>query len=275
MQQNKNLSPTEVSKTDIPQMLEISDVVLEAKNQKSFFFSERIKCKPGQFVMVWIPGLDEKPMAVSYWNKKEFAFTSQTIGKFTNRLDKLKKGDGVGIRGPYGNSFSNDHNACIVGGGVGMASVSTLIDILKNPFIINGARSKEYLIYLKRYNDKNMIITTDDGGYGRKGFTTDVLGEVLSQNKKIKIVYTCGPEVMMKKVLEICKKYKVECEASLERMMKCGFGVCGACMVNDRIVCMDGPIFNSKLLNKMSEFGNFARLKSGKKVTINKYHSTH
>ena len=270
-----NKSKAETCKTDIPQIIPISDVVQEGKGQKSFFFKHSLYSKPGQFVMVWIPGLDEKPMAVSYWNKKEFAFTSQTIGKFTNRLDKLKKGDGVGIRGPYGNSFSNDHNACIVGGGVGMASVSTLIDILKNPFIINGARSKEYLIYLKRYNDKNMIITTDDGGYGRKGFTTDVLGEVLSQNKKIKIVYTCGPEVMMKKVLEICKKYKVECEASLERMMKCGFGVCGACMVNDRIVCMDGPIFNSKLLNKMSEFGNFARLKSGKKVTINKYHSTH
>lgn len=156
-----------------------------------------------------------------------------------------------------------------------MASVSTLIDVLKNPIIINGARSKEYLIYLKRYKNKNMIVTTDDGSYGRKGFVTDVLKEVLSSNKKIKMVYTCGQELMMKKVFEICNKHNVELEASLERYMKCSFGICGACMIDDKIVCIDGPIFNSKQLSKMSEFGSFARLKSGRKVTIMEYHSVH
>ena len=118
-----------------------------------------------------------------------------------------------------------------------------------------------------------MIVATDDGSCGRKCFTTEVLEEVLS-DKKIKIVQTCGPEIMMKKVLDICNKHKVECEASLERFMGCGFGVCGKCMVNDRIVCMDGPVFNSKQLNNMSEFGSFARLKSGRKVTLKDYHSS-
>ena len=285
------MSHTEICRTEIPKMLEISKAVQEAKGQKSFFFNQSIECKPGQFVMVWIPGLDEKPMAVSYWNKIEFAFTSHAIGKFTNALDKLKKGDKLGIRGPYGNSFSIKDNACVVGGGVGMASVSTLIGKLKNSIIINGARSKEHLIYLNRFKDKNMIVTTDDGSFGRKGFTTEVLEILLSKDmnkisellKKqkialkekffdIKIVYTCGPEIMMKKVFEICRRQKVECEASLERMMKCGFGVCGACMINDKIVCIDGPIFNSKQLSKMPEFGNFARLKIGRKVAIGEYH---
>ena len=265
----------ETCRTDIPQMLEIADVVQEAKRQKSFFFKHHMNCKPGQFIMVWLPGIDEKPMAVSYWNKNEFAFTSNAIGTFTNALDKMKKGDKVGIRGPYGNSFSAKQNACVVGGGVGMASVSTLIDVLKNPIIINGARSKEHLIYLKRYKNKNMIAATDDGSFGRKGFTTEVLEEILSRNKKIKIVYTCGPEIMMKKIFEICNKHKVECEASLERYMACGFGICGKCMINDRIVCVDGPVFNSKQLKEMPEFGNFARLKSGRKVTIREYHSIH
>ena len=187
----------ELKKIDIPQMLEISDVVQEAKEQKSFFFKHNLQCKPGQFVMVWISGLDEKPMAVSYWKKNEFAFTSKAIGKFTNSLDKLKKGDKVGIRGTYGSCFSARQNSVVVGGGVGMASVSTLIDVLKNPIIINGARSKDYLIYLKRYKNKNMIAATDDGSFGRKGFTTDILDEVLSNDKKIKIVYTCGQEMMM------------------------------------------------------------------------------
>ena len=265
------MNHNETCKTDIPQLMEISDVIQEAKVQKSFFFKHSLECKPGQFVMVWVPGIDEKPMAVSYYNKKEFAFTSQAIGKFTNALDKLKKGDKVGIRGPYGNFFRAVDNACVVGGGVGMASVSTLIDVLKNPIIINGARDKEHLIYLKRYKNKNMSVTTDNGSYGIKGFTTDVLEMLLS--KDIKIVYTCGPEIMMKKVFEICQKYKVKCEASLERYMACGFGVCGKCMINDKICCIDGPIFNSKQLSKMSEFGKFARLKSGRKVTIKEYHN--
>lgn len=268
------MSHTEICRTDIPKMLKIAKVIQEAKGQKSFFFNHSIDCKPGQFIMVWIPGIDEKPMAVSYWSKKEFAFTSQAIGGFTNALDKMKKGDKLGIRGPYGNSFSIKQNSFVVAGGVGIASVSTLIDKLKNPLIIYGARSKEHLIYLKRFKNKNMIAATDDGSFGRKGFTTDVLKEVL-RSKNINIVYTCGPEIMMKKVLEICNKHKVPCEASLERIMKCGFGMCGACMVNDKLVCIDGPIFNSKQLSEMSEFGNFARLKSGKKVTIKEYHSTH
>lgn len=275
MQLKDNSLRTEFCRTEIPVMLEVSDVIKEGENQKSFFFKHHLDCKPGQFVMVWLPGVDEKPMAVSYLSRNEFAFTSQAIGTFTKALENIKKGDKLGIRGPYGNSFSIKENACIVAGGVGMASVSTLIDILKNPIVIYGARTKEHLIYLKRYKNKNMIITTDDGSFGRKGFTTDILEEMLKQNKKIRIIYTCGPEIMMKKVLDICNKYKVDCEASLERYMACGFGICGKCMINDKIVCIDGPIFNSKQLKKLSEFGNFVRLKSGRKVTIKESHTIH
>lgn len=276
-------------------MFEISKVVEEAKGIKSFYFKGRIEAKPGQFIMVWLPGIDERPMAISYLSKTEFAFASHAVGPFTKALDSLKKGDKVGIRGAYGNSFSikkPENNACVVGGGIGMSSVATLIDELKNPIIINGARDKEHLVYLKRYKNKKMIVTTDDGSYGMKGFTTDVLEAILSKNKNsdilkkqkialkeqffyIKIVYTCGPEIMMKKIFELCRKYKVECEASLERMMKCGFGLCGACMINDKIVCVDGPVFNTKQLEKMKEFGNFARLKSGRKVALKEYYRRH
>src|SRR3989338_2571029 len=107
-------------KVDMPVMMEISRVVEEAKGSKSLFFKGKIECKPGQFIMVWLPGVDEKPMAVSYLKKNEFAFSYHTIGNFTAGLDKLKKGDKVGIRGPYGNSFSIKPNACVVGGGIGI-----------------------------------------------------------------------------------------------------------------------------------------------------------
>ncbi len=259
-------------RTEIPKILEVSDVVNEGKGITSFFFRHHLECKPGQFLMVWLPGFDEKPMAVSYHNKNEFAFTSQTIGKFTNALENIKKGGRLGIRGPYGNYFSVKSNSCVVAGGVGIASVSNLIDSLRNPIVIYGAKSREHLIYLKRYKNKNLMITTDDGSFGRKGFTTDVLNELLGKNNKIKIVYTCGPEIMMKKVFDICNKHKVECEAALERYMACGFGICGKCMIDDKIVCVDGPIFNSTQLRKFSEFGKFARLKSGRKVSLKEYH---
>jgi len=305
----------ELMKSDMPTVLPISKVIREGKDQKTVFVKHKEDIKPGQFYMLWIPGIDSKPYAVAYHNKNELGFTSITIGKFSNAFDKLQAGDKIGLFGPYGNSFSIKNNACVVAGGIGISSVSTLIDKLNNPIIIYGVRKKDYLIYLKRYNKKNIIITTDDGSHGRKCFTTDVLKELLENTKKstkqisgelgnrrfpvsrksfrfsrmpeiqrisehnkknkIKIVYTCGPEIMMKKVLDLCNKYNVECEASLERFMACGYGICGKCMINDKITCIDGPIFNSKQLSNMSEFGKFARLKSGKKVTLEQYHSTH
>ncbi len=264
-------------KSDMPKVLPISEVIREGKDQKTIFVKHKENIKPGQFYMIWIPGIDSKPYAVSYCNKTELGFTSIAIGKFSNTFDKLKVNDKIGLFGPYGNSFSIKSNACVVAGGIGISSVSTLIDKLKNPTIIYGARTKDYLIYLKRCKNKKIILTTDDGSHGRKGFTTEVLKELLKNNEKnkISIVYTCGPEIMMKKVLELCNKFNIECEASLERYMSCAFGICGKCMINDKIVCIDGPVFNLKQLNKMTEFGKFARIKSCKKVTIEEYHSTH
>ena len=98
--------------------------------------------------------------------------------------------------------------------------------------------------------------------------------EKFRKSRQERLIYRCYfPTIMMKKTLDLCNKYKIECESSLERVMKCSLGICGSCMINGKLVCRDGPIFNSKQLNKLSEFGNFARLKSGKKVTLKDYHS--
>lgn len=132
-----------------------------------------------------------------------------------------------------------------------------------------GAHTKENLLFLNRFK-KKVQYSTSDGSYGFKGRPTVLLEKRLSE-KKYDIVYCCGPESMMKAVIELCKKYKVECEVSLERYMRCGFGVCGACACNDQLVCKDGPVFNSKQLSKMSDFGNKGMIKSGKKVPLNEY----
>lgn len=272
----KNCS-CKTSKIDIPRLMTIQRVVEEGKGQYSFFFENTFTetPQPGQFIMVWFPDVDEKPMAISYSTDKEFGFTAQVVGPFTQALAKLKKGASLGIRGPYGKGFTLKNPACVVTGGVGIASVATLIDQLQDPLIIYGARSKAQLIYLQRYKHCQMMITTDDGSQGKKGFTTNVLAEILAANKTIKMVYTCGPEIMMKKVVDICVNHKIPCEASLERYMSCGFGICGKCMINDKITCIDGPVFSDDVLLTMTEFGVSARKKTGKKVSLADYHGSH
>jgi len=75
----------------------------------------------------------------------------------------------------------------------------------------------------------------------------------------------------MRAIFDLCERYKVECQAALERYMKCGFGVCGQCACGEMLVCQDGPVFNSDALRRMEEFGREARLKSGRRVSIQEY----
>ena len=256
-------------KTEMPEIVSITKVIQEAKEVKSFFFRFDKEVKPGQFIMLWIPGVDEKPYAISYQNGKEMAITSHAIGPFTKVLDKMKKGDKIGVRGPYGKGFSIKKNACVIGGGVGMASVSTLIDALHNPTILIGARSKEHIVFKKRY--PKAMIATDDGSEGFNGFVTELFRKTLPK-KRFSMVYTCGPEIMMKKIIEICNSHNIDCEASVERYMKCGYGICGNCVMDDKLACVDGPVFNRSQLNSSNDFGKFACLKTGKKVTLQEYY---
>jgi dihydroorotate dehydrogenase electron transfer subunit len=253
---------------ETPEVLEIKSVVNENKNVKTFFFDKKIKNEPGQFLMVWVPRLDEKPFAVSFENP--LGITVEKVGPFTEKLFIMKKGDKLGIRGPYGNGFKlKGKKICLVSGGCGVIPLALLSEKFKKVKItaIIGAGTKDDLFFIGRLKKccSKVIVTTDDGSYGIKGFTTDVLKDLL-KNEKFDCVYTCGPEVMMKKVFEICEKNKIECQASLERYMKCGFGLCGQCCIDGMRVCKEGPVLSSKKLRKLTEFGAFERDKCGGKV---------
>jgi len=239
---------------------------LLSNTQEPLVLDKKIKPLAGQFVMVWLPGIDEKPFALSYDN----AVTVERKGVFTKKMFELKKGDRIGVRGPYGNGFKLKNNALVVAGGLGIASLARLVERLKNPEIILGAKTKEELLFAKRFRKKKLHIATDDGSIGFKGFATELMQEILKK-KRFRAVYTCGPEIMMKKIFELCEKKKIECYASLERYIKCGFGVCGACACGDQLVCKDGPVFNSKQLRKMEDFGSYSRPKDGKKVSLAYY----
>ena len=180
----------------------------------------------------------------------------------------------MGIRGPYGNGFKlKGKKICLIAGGYAVIPISFLVEKAKkkkiNIISVIGAKTKKDLFFLNRLkkSSNRMIVTTDDGSYGIKGFTTDVLMNLLKK-EKFDYVYTCGPEIMMKKVFDICENKGIECQASLERYMKCGFGLCGSCCIDDKLVCKDGPVFDSNQLRKLSEFGVFRRDKSGSKVNF-------
>lgn len=263
-----------------PIILKIDKIIDESDDTKTFMFNHELAYDTGQFIMVWLPGIDEKPFAVSYFGSDFFGFSVLARGIFTKHMHSLKVGDRVGIRRPFGKGFSVPDNiktgrktACIIGGGCGMASLATLIDkLIHNPnrevIIINGAPTKSKLLFPNRFKD--MVIFTEDGSAGKKGYPTDAL-EDLHKKHRFGIIYTCGPEIMMFKVYKFCKENNIQCEASLERYMKCGIGICGQCVCDGQMVCKDGPVFNSQALDNMNDFGTYSLLKSGRKVSIKDY----
>ena len=256
-----------------PVMVKICDILEESPGVKTFFFKLNPYYEPGQFVMVWIPLLDEKPFTLSYMQEGLIGISVLRRGAFTNALHSKKAGDMIGIRGPYGRGFNLHAHSdiCTVGGGIGMASLATLVDRLNlvsekrqgTTTIIQGARTSAEILYQKRFKD--MKVCTDDGTAGFKGTTVDLLNDLLTKQRFQK-VYACGPERMLYKVVGLCKEHGVECEVSLERYIKCGFGVCGQCDCSGQRVCIDGPVFNTEELSRMEDFGKITITKTGERV---------
>lgn len=251
-----------------PKILEIQT---EAKDIKTIMFEYSVNVNPGQFFMIWIPSVDEIPMSISFIDKEVKGFTFRRVGDATNALFKLKKGDRIGVRGPYGNGFKIEgNNILFIGGGTGIGMLAPAVEKAMNKnirsSIILGVKSKYDLFFKNRFINygTKVYVTTEDGSLGYKGFASDLAGELLIKEKYTSIL-TCGPEIMMKKLLDICKN--ISFQASLERYMKCGIGICGQCCIGEGLrVCNEGPIFNGKMLKNIEDFGFFKRDASGKKI---------
>jgi dihydroorotate dehydrogenase electron transfer subunit len=239
----------------------------ENSKVKTFILDCAMPAKAGQFVMLWLPGAAEKPVSISY--AEPLGVSIAKVGEFSGRMHHLKEGALVGVRGPYGNGFgTNAKRVAMVGGGYGVAPLALLAEQLKGKAVaVLGAKTKGELLFEQRIKKTGarVIACTDDGSYGRKGFVTDALAELL-RSERFDAVCTCGPEAMMKKVSELCEAAHVECFASLERYMKCGFGICGQCVIDGQRVCADGPVFSSQQLRGFSEFGKAKRDASGRAV---------
>jgi dihydroorotate dehydrogenase electron transfer subunit len=248
----------------------ITKIVDESKSVKTFFLNKKLDMKPGPFFMVWLPGTDEKPFVLSYRGKNS-AISIRKAGKGTTAFHNLKVGDKIGLRGPYGKGFTvhKDKKVAIVAGGIGMIALAALIEELPDATIICGAKTKDEMIFHERFK---VNLCSDDGSIGKKCFSPQLFEEMFKEHK-FDFVYTVGPEVMMKAMLEICIKYDIPMEASLERYMKCGMGLCGSCVCGNKLVCKDGPVFSKEEMLKMKDFGETALLMSGKKVSLKEYYS--
>ncbi|MFO8078524.1 MAG: dihydroorotate dehydrogenase electron transfer subunit [Thermoplasmatota archaeon] len=256
-----------------PFMTIIQDSILETRAIKTISFSFPCEMIPGQFFMIWIPGVDEIPMSVSKIQKNNKSITFKKVGDATEALFQKKEQDIIGIRGPFGNGFNlQGKKQLYVGGGTGIAMLAPAI---KQQFqkgaeitVILGAKQKKDIFfkeYLQNYT-KNIYVTTDDGSSGYKGYASTFAGQLL-QKETFDNIYTCGPEHMMNALLK--NRNNTPLQASLERYMKCGIGLCGQCCIgNGQRVCKDGPIFNHQLLEKDTEFGRYKRDETGKKIPI-------
>ena len=222
------------------------------------------KAKAGQFVIVRIADKGERiPLTIADYNREEGTITIifQEVGQTTKEMSLLEEGENIlDLVGPLGEptKISNYGTVVCIGGGVGIAPVYPIARELKaagNKVIsIIGARCDNLLFWPEKMAtvSDELLIATDDGSVGEKGFVTDVLKKVMKR-EKIEHVWAIGPMVMMKVVAEVTRPEKIKTTVSLNPIMVDGTGMCGCCRVqvgeDTKFACVDGPEFDAHLVD--------------------------
>jgi ferredoxin--NADP+ reductase len=222
--------------------------------------------KPGQFVIVSVSSDygERIPLTIADADpgRGTIRLIWQRVGKTTAELADLQVGDEIAnIVGPLGKPthIENFGTAVCVGGGIGNAPLLPIAKALKqagNKIIsILGARNKQLLILEDEFGriSDELIITTDDGSYGRKAFVSEPLKEICQRTPKPDIAFVIGPAVMMKVCCEVTKQFNIPTQVSLNTIMVDGTGMCGGCRIEfdgrPKFVCVDGPEFDGHKVN--------------------------
>lgn len=234
-------------------------VLADKKNQKKQFFL------PGQFNMLYQFGIGESALSIcgNPKDQNKFVHTIRAVGSVTRSLQKLKPGDEVGIRGPFGTSWPLGKKGCdvlLIGGGIGLAALhSALIVLADNPgdyqkiTLLYGARTAEDLLYKKemeewKKNGLNVEVTLDHADIawqGNVGVVTSLIKKHLP-NPNNTLIFLCGPEIMIHFALHelmACQADENNIFVSMERNMQCAVGFCGHCQYGPYFLCKDGPVF--------------------------------
>ncbi|MCI1944442.1 MAG: dihydroorotate dehydrogenase electron transfer subunit [Clostridium luticellarii] len=216
---------------------------------------------PGQFYMLRCWDMElvlGRPISIHDLEEGRITFLYQVVGKGTEKLRRLKKGDKINLLGPLGNGFKREvpkGKIAVVTGGIGIAPMFYLAADMKNQNFNAGGNREDYELDLysgfrddvysvgkfKPYVD-NVYISTETGSQGSRGYVTDKF-----QPETYDVVFCCGPRPMIKKVVEECAKKNVKVYVSMEEHMACGIGACLGCTCStvkgNKRVCKDGPVF--------------------------------
>ena len=235
--------------------------LIPPRGTKGFTFN------PGQFNMLYVLGAGEVPISISGdpREKRRVTHTIRSVGNVTKLLQKMKAGDGIGVRGPFGSAWpvqaAQGKDVVIVAGGIGLAPLRpVLYSLLKNRKKYNrlsllvGARTPEDVLYvqeLKKWRSQfhiDLHVTVDRAQRGWKGsvgvVTSLIPWTAFDPGRAVAMI--CGPEVMMRFTIQELKQrglHNKDIYVSMERNMKCGVGFCGHCQVGPHFICKDGPVF--------------------------------
>jgi dihydroorotate dehydrogenase electron transfer subunit len=240
-------------KTSLPQETHVVEVIDENTQIRTFVFDLRLEAEPGQFVMAWLPGLDEKPFSLVCADP--VTLTICRVGPFSRAVHGLRPGDRLWLRGPLGHGFSLPAWSgtgprlplLFAGGGYGVAPLHFLAEQALAAgwpvTMVIGARTAADVIFVERFRALCgcLLITTEDGSLGERGLATDAVDRLLNETEH-QGVYACGPEGMLEGVALLAQAWNLAAQLSYERTMRCGFGVCGSCACHGWLVCKDGPV---------------------------------
>jgi dihydroorotate dehydrogenase electron transfer subunit len=260
----------------------ILSVKNESQTVRTFTFKDEqcAKAKPGQFLMLWIPRVDEIPLSIMDADRDgKVSVAVKNVGEATEALHGKKIGEIIGVRGPFGNSFTiKEGKVLMIGGGTGIAPLffltKKLVSTKTKLVFVLGAKTKDELLLVDKLKEiiaerkGKIVTTTEDGSCGIAGLCTEPLEQLL-EKEEFDMIYACGPEKMVKRVFELSEHHGTGLEASLERLMRCAMGLCGSCVIGKYRVCRDGPVFTSGQLKEVEgEFGVSKLGFDGKRVPL-------
>ncbi len=252
-------------------VVRVEERVAETPTTVTLRFRYEPDASPGQFVMVWLPDDDELPMSLSYTRGTLKGVTIKAMGETTRRSLGIAPGQRIGIRGPYGNCFDpTPRRILVVAGGSGSAVLAPAVEAARalggEVTVALGATTAPELLFRERFEamGARLVLATDDGSAGEKGFVTGPAERLLREGS-FDAVWTCGPEVMMRKVVSAAGAVGLPVRCSVERHMKCALGMCDACALGPFHVCVDGPVFTDRQLASAEDFGRFHRDASGRR----------
>lgn len=200
----------------------------------------KIKTFPGKFVFLWLPGVGEKPFSI--FDDDPLTFLIRKVGPFTEKLSKIKKGNFLYLRGPYGKDLNLSGKILLCGGGTGIASLLLFAKNYKTSVFLSAKEEKLLLFAKKVFSKWSRRV------YFKKGPITEVLAKVI-RKEKLNFILNCGPKKMIEKVVEIERKFlpKGRIYSSFNFLTKCGVGLCGSCATKKGLrACVDGPFLKAK-----------------------------